>query len=77
MAAKDMVEYIARGLVDQPDRVRVTEIRGAHATVIELRVARSDMGRVIGKEGRIANAIRMLLKVPAAREGQHVILEII
>lgn len=77
MAAKDMVEYIARGLVDQPERVRVTEIRGTHATVIELRVARNDMGRVIGKEGRIANAIRMLLKVPAAKEGQHVILEII
>jgi len=77
MAAKDMVEYIARCLVDQPDHVRVAEIRGAHATVIELRVARNDMGRVIGKEGRIANAIRLLLKVPAAKEGKHVILEII
>ncbi|MFX1412186.1 MAG: KH domain-containing protein [Promethearchaeota archaeon] len=77
MAARDMVEYIARGLVDQPNRVRVTELQGAHATVIELRVARNDMGRVIGKEGRIANAIRMLLKVPAAKEGKHVILEIV
>jgi hypothetical protein len=74
---KELVEYIARGLVEQPDWVSVTEIRGAHATVIELRVGRSDMGRVIGKEGRIANAIRTLLKVPADKEGKHVILEIV
>ncbi|MBU0494779.1 MAG: KH domain-containing protein [Chloroflexi bacterium] len=77
MAAQDLVEYIARGLVDEPQRVQVSEIRGAHATVIELRVARNDMGRVIGKEGRIANAMRLLLKVPASKEGKHVILEIV
>jgi predicted RNA-binding protein YlqC (UPF0109 family) len=76
MAVKELVEYIAQGLVDDVDAVRVKEIRTAHGTVLELRVARPDMGRVIGKEGRVANAMRAVLRVPAVRSGKQVTLEI-
>ncbi len=76
MPVKELVEYIAQGLVDDVDAVRVKEIRTAQGTVLELRVARSDMGRVIGKEGRVANAIRAVLRVPAVRSGKQVTLEI-
>lgn len=74
---KELVRYIAENLVDQRDRVRVREIRTSHSTVVELRVARSDMGRVIGKEGRVANAIRAVLRVPAARQGKEITLDIV
>jgi hypothetical protein len=76
MPVKELVEYIAQGLVDDVDAVRVKEVRTAQGTVLELRVARPDMGRVIGKEGRVANAIRAVLRVPAVRSGQQVTLEI-
>lgn len=76
MPVKELVEYIAQGLVDDVDAVRVKEIRTAQGTVLELRVARPDMGRVIGKEGRVANAIRAVLRVPAVRSGKQVTLEI-
>ncbi len=62
---KDLIEYIARGLVDDPDAVSVKETRGASVTTLELRVEQKDMGRVIGKEGRVANAMRTLLRVAA------------
>jgi hypothetical protein len=74
---KELVEYIAKALVDNPDEVEVTEIPGTTSVIIELRVAPEDMGRVIGKDGRVANAIRTLLRVVAAKEGKRVTLEII
>lgn len=74
---KELVEYIAKSLVDHPDQVRVNQMPGEQTVVLELEVAPDDMGKVIGKEGRIANAIRSLLKVAAAREGKRAILEIV
>lgn len=68
---KELVEYIARGLVEEPDQVRVTESGGGARRVVNLRVAPADMGKVIGKQGHIAQAIRTLLKVAAAREGSN------
>jgi|YNPNPStandDraft_1061719.scaffolds.fasta_scaffold09225_7 predicted RNA-binding protein YlqC (UPF0109 family) len=72
---RDLVEYIARSLVKNPDQVAVREVRGRNVTVLELTVAREDMGRVIGKDGRVANAIRTLLRVAA--EDRRVVLEIV
>jgi predicted RNA-binding protein YlqC (UPF0109 family) len=74
---KELIEYIAKSLVDQPDQVRVNEIAGANAIIYELRVAPGDMGRVIGKKGRVANAMRTLVRVAAARVGKRAILEIV
>lgn len=75
-AVKEMVEYMAKSLVDEPDKVYVEEIRGHRSIVLELHVASDDMGRVIGKGGRVANAMRSLLRVAALREGKRVSLEI-
>ncbi len=75
MKERDLVEYIARSLVKNPDQVAVREVRGRNVTVLELTVAREDMGRVIGKDGRVANAIRTLLRVAA--EDRRVVLEIV
>ena len=77
MSAKELVEYVARSLVDDPDAVKVTEVEDDEGTVIELRVAEDDMGKVIGRNGSVAKALRTLLKVTAAREGTSVQLEII
>lgn len=74
---KGLVEFIAASLVDEPDQVRVNRIGGAHSTIYELQVAQQDMGRVIGKKGRVANAMRTLLSVAATREGKRAILEIV
>jgi predicted RNA-binding protein YlqC (UPF0109 family) len=74
---KELVEYIARGLVENPDQVRVTQVIGEQSIVLELKVAQDDMGKIIGKEGRIANAIRTLLKVAAAKQGKRAVLEIL
>ena len=76
MAMKDLVEYVAKSLVDDPTAVEVTETRNGSTVVLELRVAPDDMGRVIGKSGRVANAIRVLLRVLAAEQGKRVTLEI-
>jgi len=73
---KDLVEHMARAIVDYPDKVVVTEEMEEDHIVYRLRVADSDMGKVIGKEGRIANAMRTLLKVAAIRKGTRAILEI-
>jgi hypothetical protein len=73
---KDLVQYIAENLVDDVDKVRVKEIRTGQGVVLELRVSRQDMGRVIGAEGRVANALRAVLHVPAMRQGKQVSLEI-
>jgi predicted RNA-binding protein YlqC (UPF0109 family) len=73
---KDLVVHMARAIVDYPDKVVVTEEIEEDHIVYRLRVADSDMGKVIGKEGRIANAMRTLLKVAAIRKGTRAILEI-
>jgi uncharacterized protein len=74
---KELIEYIARSLVDDPTQVEVTQDRYGAQTVLTLRVAKEDMGRVIGKGGRVATAIRLLLRVAAAHEGKHVALDIL
>jgi len=76
-ALKELVEYIARSLVDHPDAVEVTQSSGHSSVVLELRVAPDDMGRVIGKSGRVANAIRALLRVAGAKDGRRITLEIV
>jgi predicted RNA-binding protein YlqC (UPF0109 family) len=76
-AMKDLVEYIARALADDPSQVRVSEIEGESSLILELRVAPEDMGRIIGKQGRTANAVRALVRVLAAKQGKRVTLEIV
>ena len=76
MAAKDLVEYVARNLVDDPDAVHVEASRDRDGIVLELHVAEDDMGKVIGRNGSVAKALRTLLKVMSAREGESVSLEI-
>jgi predicted RNA-binding protein YlqC (UPF0109 family) len=74
---KDLVEYMAASLVDQPDSVRVNEVRGRSGSVLELTVASPDMGRVIGRQGRVVNAMRTLVAVAAEKKGKRVSLEIV
>ncbi len=73
---KGLVEFIAKSLVDDPYQVHVSEFEGRNTVSLELRVGPEDMGRVIGKNGRTVNAMRTLLRVPAARQGKRVSLEI-
>lgn len=73
---KELVEVITKALVDNPDEVVVTEKQEERATVVEVRVAESDMGKVIGKQGRIAKAIRSVVKAAAAKEDRKVIVDI-
>ena len=73
---KELVEVIAKSLVDYPDEVNVTEIENEKAIVLELRVAQSDMGKVIGKQGRIAKAIRSVVKAADSKENKKVIVDI-
>jgi len=74
---KELVEFIANQLVDDKSQVVVKEIDEGGRIVVELQVSKEDMGRVIGKGGRVANSIRILLRVAAAREGKKVSLDII
>ena len=74
---KELVEYIVKSLVNHPDQVVVAEVHGPALTILELSVAADDMGRVIGKGGRIINSIRTLLQVPAAKQGKKVSLELL
>jgi hypothetical protein len=74
---KEFVEIIARRLVDNPDAVDVSYIEGKNTAIIELRVAPEDVGKVIGKSGRTANALRTLVSAVASRNNQKVVLEII
>ncbi|MCI9175089.1 MAG: KH domain-containing protein [Lachnospiraceae bacterium] len=73
---KELVEVIARALVDYPEDVAVTETENDKSIVIELRVAQADMGKVIGKQGRIAKAIRSVVKVAAAKSDKKVVVDI-
>jgi len=77
MSAQSLVEYVAKSLVDEPDAVSVKVIDDQDGRVIELHVAESDMGKVIGRNGSVAKALRTLLKVVAAREGESISLEIV
>jgi predicted RNA-binding protein YlqC (UPF0109 family) len=77
MGMKELVEFIAKALVDEPDQVRVQEIGGEKVTVIELRVAPGDLGKVIGKQGRTARAIRILLNAAATKLRKRAVLEIL
>jgi len=77
VAAADLVEYVAKSLVDDPEAVTVEIVTGEDGTVIELHVAEADMGKVIGRNGSVAKALRTLLKVSAARQGGSVTLEIL
>ncbi|MEF9921860.1 MAG: KH domain-containing protein [Anaerovoracaceae bacterium] len=72
-----LVEAIAKSLVDCPDQVEVTETDGKQGTVVQLKVAQEDMGKVIGKQGRIAKALRTVVKAAATRENKKVIVEIV
>ena len=74
---KTFVETIARALVDAPDYVNVQEVTGERTTVFELRVGEGDLGKVIGKSGQTARAIRTLLSAVAAKQGKRAVLEII
>ncbi|MEG1584305.1 MAG: KH domain-containing protein [Anaerovorax sp.] len=73
----NLVEAIAKALVDSPDAVEVKEVLGKEAIVIELRVAPEDMGKVIGKQGRIAKAIRTVVKAAATKANKRVVVEIV
>ncbi len=77
MAAAELVEYVAKALVDDPEAVTVTTLEEPEGTVIELHVAADDMGKVIGRNGSVAKALRTLLKVMSAREGESISLEIV
>ena len=77
MAAAELVEYVAKSLVDDPEAVTVEVINSEDGLVIELHVAEADMGKVIGRNGSVAKALRTLLKVTSARSGEPVSLEIV
>ncbi|MDP6558728.1 MAG: KH domain-containing protein [Candidatus Binatia bacterium] len=74
---KDLVHYLAKSLVDDPDAVEVNETQGETASVLELKVAKEDLGRIIGKQGRTAKSIRTILNAAASRQNRKVVLEII
>ena len=74
---KELVELIAKSLVDYPDEVVVTETAEGNSVLVELRVAPSDMGKVIGRQGRIAKAIRSVVKAASSKEDKKVVVEII
>ncbi|MBO4379299.1 MAG: KH domain-containing protein [Clostridia bacterium] len=73
---KEMILYLAQSLVDNPEAVQVTETEGPDSIIIELNVAPEDMGKVIGKQGRIARAIRSIVKAATPKDGKPVFLEI-
>jgi predicted RNA-binding protein YlqC (UPF0109 family) len=74
---KDLIEYIAKSLVGDPSQVQVNVVEGEKSTILELRVAAGDLGKVIGRHGRIAKAIRTVLQAAGAGTGKHTVLEIL
>jgi len=74
---KELVKYIVQALVDNPDEVQITEIEGEKSTILELKVLKEDIGKVIGKHGRIARAIRIILNASATKAGKRIVLEIL
>lgn len=73
----ELVEFIAKALVDHPEQVSVNEVEGSQSVIIELKVAQEDMGKIIGKQGRIAKAIRTVVKAAAIKDNKRVVVEII
>jgi predicted RNA-binding protein YlqC (UPF0109 family) len=73
----ELVEFIAKALVDYPEQVSVNEVEGSQSVIIELKVAQEDMGKIIGKQGRIAKAIRTVVKAAAIKDNKRVVVEII
>jgi len=76
-AMKELIEYIAKALVDNPSAVSVAEVEGEKTTVLELRVAREDLGKVIGKQGKTARAMRTILSAAGTKLGKRCVLEIL
>jgi predicted RNA-binding protein YlqC (UPF0109 family) len=76
-AVRELIEFIACSLVDDPTQVRINQVRHGPTTVFRLQVAKEDMGRVIGRSGKVANAMRILLNVAAAREGKQASLDVV
>ena len=74
---KELVEYIVKALVDKPDEVNISETKGESLVILEIKVAKEDIGKVIGREGRIANAIRTVAKAAAAKQKKRVTVEIL
>ena len=74
---KDLISYIAQALVDFPDKVEISVVEGRHTTVLELRVAKKDMGKIIGRQGRTAQAIRTILSAASGKARKRHVLEII
>ncbi len=74
---KDLVEFMAKALVDQPDRVEVSELAGEQTTVVELKVAKEDLGKVIGKQGRTARSMRTILNAASTKLSKRSVLEIV
>lgn len=74
---KELIEFIAKALVDNPDEVRINVLEGSQATVLELNVAKADLGKIIGKQGRTAKAIRTILGAASAKEKKRAVLEIV
>ncbi len=74
---KELVQYLAKSLVSNPDAVEVKEIEGETTSVLELKVAKEDLGRIIGKQGRTANSIRTILNAAASRTNRKIVLEIV
>ncbi len=73
---KELVENIAKAIVDQPDMVHINEVQGEKSVILEISVADDDMGKIIGRQGRIARAIRTVVKAAATKEGKKVIVDI-
>jgi predicted RNA-binding protein YlqC (UPF0109 family) len=74
---KALIEYVARSLVDSPDEVQVSEVEGEQTTVLELKVAKEDVGKVIGKQGRTARAMRAILSAVSVKSKKRAVLEIL
>ena len=74
---KDLIRDIVRALVDQPDEVEVSEVEGDHALILELKVAKSDIGKVIGRHGRTAQAMRTILNAASGKRKKRIVLEIL
>lgn len=77
MNYRELVEYMVKSLVDNPSQVELQEIEGEKSTILELRVAKDDIGKVIGKHGRIARAVRTIINASAAKSGKRIVLEIL
>jgi uncharacterized protein len=74
---KDLLEYLAKALVDHPDDVKIEVIEGERSVILQLKVNQEDIGKVIGKQGRIAQALRTLVKAAATKQGKNAIVEIL